>query len=206
MRLGIFGGTFDPVHYGHLMLAECCREQCRLDRVLFLPAATPPHKQGSPHTPAEQRIDMLKLAIGGHEAFDVCTREIDRGGVSYTVDTLSAIREERPDAELFFLLGGDMLADLPQWREPVRVAELATLIAVRRPPLVELDFSHLCGVLSPGQIDSMRQHAVEMPAIGISGSEIRRRVSAGRTIRYWTPRAVEKYIETHGLYRERGEH
>src|SRR6185295_4732710 len=93
-RLGIFGGSFDPVHYGHLLLAECCREQCRLDEVWFVPAAVPPHKQGRELTPAEQRIEMLQLAIGGHTAFKVSRLEIDRGGVSFTVDTLAELRRE----------------------------------------------------------------------------------------------------------------
>ena len=97
MRLGLFGGSFDPVHYGHLLLAECCREQCRLDRVWFLPAAVPPHKQGRQLTPAAARIEMLQLAIAGHEAFGVDRYEVDRGGVSYTVDTLRHFRGGDPD-------------------------------------------------------------------------------------------------------------
>ncbi|MGE0609376.1 MAG: nicotinate-nucleotide adenylyltransferase [Pirellulales bacterium] len=201
MRLGIFGGTFDPVHYGHLLLAECCREQCRLDEVWFLPAATPPHKQEADHTPGEARVDMLRLAIGGHAEFSVSTHEIDRGGVNYTVDTLAALRQQMPDAELYFLLGGDMFLDLPQWREPARLAELAALVAVGRPPVDAVDFSHLEGILPEDKLAAMRRNVVEMPAVGISGSEIRRRVAAGQSIRYRTPRAVEKYIETHGLYR-----
>ena len=96
MRLGLFGGSFDPVHYGHLLLAECCREQCQLDEVWFLPAATPPHKQGRALTSGEQRIEMLELAIGGHEAFDVCRLEIERGGISYTVDTLAELARRIP--------------------------------------------------------------------------------------------------------------
>ena len=116
MRLGMFGGTFDPVHYGHLLLAECCREQCRLDAVWFLPAAVPPHKQDRELTPAGRRIEMLELAIAGNPAFSVCRYETDRGGVNYTVDTLTHFRDEDPGRELFFLLGADMLLDLPHWR------------------------------------------------------------------------------------------
>ena len=132
MRLGIFGGTFDPVHYGHLLVAESCREQLRLDEVWFLPAAVPPHKQQRELTPGSQRIEMLELAIGGHAAFRVCRYEIDRGGVSYTVDTLAHFRQEHADAEMFFLLGADSLRDLPGWREPVRLCELATPVVVGR--------------------------------------------------------------------------
>lgn len=118
MRLGIFGGTFDPIHYGHLLLAEFCREACRLDRVWFVPAATPPHKSPREITPAGQRLEMLELAVGGNEFFAVSRMEVDRGGVSYTVDTLAELKAADPQRELFFLLGGDSLKDLPQWREP----------------------------------------------------------------------------------------
>src|SRR5262245_678910 len=132
MRLGIFGGTFDPVHYGHLLLAESCREAQRLDAVWFLPAAVPPHKRDRELTPAEQRSEMLELAIAGHESFGGCRYEIERGGVNYTVDTLAHLREEEPSRELFFLLGADSLRDLGTWREPQRICALATPIVVRR--------------------------------------------------------------------------
>jgi nicotinate-nucleotide adenylyltransferase len=200
MRLGILGGTFDPIHYGHLLLAECCREQCRLDAVWFLPADVPPHKQDRELTPAPQRIEMLELAIAGNAAFSVCRYETDRGGVSYTVDTLTHFREEDPSRELFFLLGADMLLDLPHWRNAAKVCELALPIVVRRPGSSPIDFECLRGIASPERIELIRRSQVEMPEIGISGSELRRRVSLGESIRYRVPRAVEKYIETHGLY------
>ena len=200
MRLGIFGGTFDPVHYGHLLLAECCREQCRLDEVWFLPAAVPPHKQGQDRTPAAMRIEMLELAIAGHPDFSVCSYETDRGGVNFTHETLAHFRQEAPERELFFLLGADMLYDLPAWREPARVCELALPVVVRRPGTEALDFDCLASITSPGRIEEIRRHQVEMPEIGISGREIRRRVAAGKSIRFQTPRAVEKFIETHRLY------
>ncbi|NUQ64327.1 MAG: nicotinate-nucleotide adenylyltransferase [Pirellulales bacterium] len=201
MRLGLFGGSFDPVHFGHLMLAESAREQCRLDRVLFLPAAVPPHKLGQRQTPIDPRIEMLRLATGGHEAFEVSRLEADRGGVSYTVDTLRHFREADPGAGLFFLMGADMLHDLPNWREAGEICRLAIPVVVRRPGISELDFDMLATVTTPDRIEIFRSHQVEMPEIGISSTEIRRRVAAGGSIRYWTPRAVEKYIETQGLYR-----
>lgn len=201
MRLGIFGGTFDPVHYGHLLLAECCREQCRLDAVWFLPAAVPPHKQQWELTPAVARIEMLELAISGNPALAVCRLETDRGGVNYTVNTLSHLHEEDDRRELFFLLGADMLRDLPRWRQPERICELCLPVAVRRAGEPPLDFDALSGIAPPDRVEQMRQHQVEMPEIGISGTDIRRNVAAARSIRYRTPRAVEKYIETHGLYR-----
>jgi len=200
MRLGIFGGTFDPVHYGHLLLAECCREQCRLDAVWFLPAAVPPHKRGRQLTPAPQRIEMLELAIAGHESFSVSRYEADRGGISYTAQTLAHFQQQDPHGQLFFLLGADMLHDLPNWHEPRQVCELATAVVVHRSGAERLDLACLSQVVSAERIDQIRDHQVEMPEIGISSTEIRRRVATGLSIRYQTPRAVEKYIQTHALY------
>lgn len=201
MRLGLFGGSFDPIHLGHLLLAECCREQCRLDQVWFLPAAVPPHKQGHRQTPGDARAEMIELAVGGHETFYVNRYELDRGGVSYTVETLRHFRAEQPDWELFLLVGADMLHDLPHWRESGEVCRLATPVAVCRPGESEPDFECFAGLVSRERIDEIRAHQVEMPQVGISSSEIRRRVAQRRSIRYQTPRAVEKYIQTHGLYR-----
>jgi nicotinate-nucleotide adenylyltransferase len=201
MRLGILGGTFDPVHYGHLLLAECCREQCSLDAVWFLPAAVPPHKQRANLTPAPQRIEMLELAVAGNEAFSVCRYEADRGGLNYTADTLAHFRQEDPPRDLFFLLGADMLRDLPQWRHPAQICELAILVAVRRAGQGPPDFDAMAGTASQEQLDQMRRHQVEMPEIGLSGTDLRRRVAAGQSIRYRTPSAVEQYIRAHGLYR-----
>ncbi len=202
MRLGLFGGSFDPVHFGHLLLAECCREQCRLDRVDFLPARVPPHKQTCARTPAEHRVEMLELAIAGHEQFAVNRYEIDRGGVSYTVQTLRHYRAEEPEAELFFLLGTDMLHDLPQWREADQVCQLATLVVARRAGEPEPDFDCLRGIAAEERIEICRRHQVDMPPVGISATDLRLRVGSGLSIRFRTPRAVERYIQTHGLYRE----
>ena len=201
MKLGIFGGTFDPVHFGHLLLAECCRKQRRLDAVWFLPSAVPPHKRDREPAPAPQRIEMLNLAIAGNPAFSVCTYETDRGGVNYTVDTLMHIRDEDPSRELFFLMGEDMLLDLPHWRQPEKVCELAMPVVVHRSGMAPLDFNCLAALTTLEHIDEIRRHQVEMPEIGLSGTEIRRHIAAEKSIRYQTPRAVEKYIETHGLYR-----
>jgi nicotinate-nucleotide adenylyltransferase len=199
MRLGLFGGTFDPVHYGHLLLAESCRESCRLDAVWFIPAAQPPHKQHRPLTSARQRIEMLQLAIGGNESFVVSPVEIERGGVSYTVDTLAALRAEQPDRELVFLLGSDALADLPHWREPGRICELALPVVVRR-GAGKPEFRCLESIVSPARMAEIRRAYVPMPQIELSSRDIRRRAAAGLSIRYQTPRAVEKYIETNRLY------
>ena len=134
MRLGIFGGSFDPVHYGHLLLAESCRESCQLDQVWFVPTFVSPHKLASRPVASRVRKEMLDLAIGGHPAFGVCTLELDRGSTSYTVDTLAEIRQQQPDAELYLLMGADALADFPTWRDPTRICELALMTIACRPP------------------------------------------------------------------------
>jgi nicotinate-nucleotide adenylyltransferase len=205
MRLGIFGGTFNPVHYGHLLLAESCREQLSLDLVWFMPAAVPPHKQDLQLAPAPARLDMLSLAIGGQKSFQVCPYEVDRGGLSYTVDALEHFLAEDPTRELFFLMGSDSLRDLPTWRSPERICQIAVPVFVTRtiPAADDLsvDYSHLAGIAEPARLDFIRQHEVQMPRVDLSSTDIRQRVSAGRSIRYQTPRAVERYIETAGLYR-----
>ncbi|HEX5444475.1 MAG TPA: nicotinate-nucleotide adenylyltransferase [Pirellulales bacterium] len=201
MRLGIFGGTFDPVHFGHLLLAEYCREACRLDAVWFTPAAQPPHKQRGDLTNPRRRVEMLQLAIGGQGAFAVCERELQRGGVSYTVDTLNELAGEAEQRELFLLLGADSLADLPSWREPARVCELATPVVVRRPGSATPDYDCLADLVSSERLAYFRRHQVEMPQIDLRSREIRRRVAAGLSIRFQTPRAVEQYIAAAQLYR-----
>ncbi len=200
MRLGILGGTFDPVHYGHLLLAECAREQCRLDQVWFMPAALPPHKQGQVITPAENRIEMLELATGGNPSIVVSRQETERGGLSYTVDTLTQLAAEDPKRELFFLLGADSLIDLPYWRDPTEICRLAVPVVVRRAGQ-EIDFSPLTALVEPERLSLFRQHQVEMPLVELSSRDLRSRIARGLGIRYRTPRAVEKYIETHALYR-----
>ncbi len=219
MRLGIFGGTFDPVHFGHLLLAECCREQCGLDAIWFTPAHIPPHKQHDAITPGRERAEMLELALAGNAAFSVCRLELECAGVSYTVDTLEAIQRENPARELTLLLGADSLADLPHWKDPRRICELATLAIARRsesgpveavqsdegPPNTgspdQLDTRPLEQAIGPEAAAGLRIARVELPRIDLGSRDLRRRIAAGASIRYRTPRAVEKYIETAGLYR-----
>jgi nicotinate-nucleotide adenylyltransferase len=146
---------------------------------------------------------MLKLATGGHPAFEIWTGELSRGGVSYTIDTIRAIREEHPAAELFLLLGTDMLADLPRWREPEEILHLASPVVVGRPMSSTAESSRCEPTSSSFRIDHSTIRRLDMPEIGISSSEIRARVATGRSVRYMTPRSVEKYIQTHDLYRPR---
>ena len=200
MRLGIFGGTFDPVHLGHLLLAETCLEQCALDEVWFVPALLPPHKQQHALTSASQRVEMLQLAVSGHRQLAVSTIELDRGGISYTWETLQGIHDAHPDCELFFLMGADSLHDLPHWREPQRICELALPIAVRRAGSAEINFNPLESIAQPHQIAAMRRCQIEMPLIELSSTDLRQRIAAHQSVRFRLPRAVEKYIETQGLY------
>jgi len=204
MRIGIFGGSFDPVHHGHLIVAECCREQAALDRVLFVPAATQPLKQGSTPAAGHHRAEMLALAVGGNSAFAFSAVELDRGGVSYTVDTLHTLRTLHPHDDLRLILGPDALASLPDWHEPTRILELVPIIAVEREGLDDVTAvvrgPRLARCLGPGQADRIVADRIVVPAIGIRASDLRALVAAGRSIRYRTPRAVERYISAHGLY------
>lgn len=205
MRLGIYGGSFDPVHLGHLLVAESCREQARLDRVLFVPAATPPHKQARRLAAAADRKAMLELATGGQPDFAVFTGELDRGGVSWTVDTLEALASAHPVDSLHLILGPDALTGLPTWRAPERILELATPLAVEREGLDDIGavvagqpLHDLLGAAKARQVAAER---VICPAIGIRSTQLRAAIAAGRSIRYRMPAAVERYIATHGLYR-----
>jgi nicotinate-nucleotide adenylyltransferase len=197
MRIGIFGGTFDPVHQGHLILADQCRESCRLDRVWFVVAGAPPHKLGD-RTAVAYRLEMVRIAIAGQPAFAVSEIEAARPGPHYSVETLEAIRRDHPGDDLFFLIGADSLADLPGWREPVRIAQIATIVVVNRPGIDQVRLSNLPD-FGPGSHPLV---GVTIPPIGISSSDLRRRLSERRTIRYLVPRGVEAYIEAQGLYRQ----
>lgn len=194
-RLGIFGGSFDPVHTGHLILAEACREALSLDEVWFVPAARPPHKSGRPLASMKDRLDLLTLATAGRGDFLVRDLESDRDGPSYTVDTLRLVRDERPDDDLVFLMGADSLADLPGWRDPEGIAALATIAAANR------GFGEAAVPQSLPASVRDRVVVVAMPACGISASDVRGRTAEGRSVRYLVPRAVEVAIASRGLYR-----
>jgi nicotinate-nucleotide adenylyltransferase len=198
MRIGIFGGTFDPIHIGHLVLAEQCREQCQLDEVWFVPAAQPPHKAGATISAAKARCEMIEFAIAGHSQFKLNRIELDRTGPSFTVTTLEQLRAEDSGRELFLLIGADSLRDLPLWREPQRILELATVVAVNRGDHPPADVSIIAQQL--GSAAALRVQRVRMPGLDISATDLRRRVLEGRSIRYLVPRAVETYIAHHRLY------
>jgi nicotinate-nucleotide adenylyltransferase len=201
MRVGIFGGTFDPVHTGHLLLAEQCREQGRLAEVWFVPAARPPHKDEPALTRFEQRVEMLALAVAGNPAFRIDELEKERSGPSYTADTLAELRRRHPGHEFFLLIGSDALVDLPHWYEPIRVLEQAGLLVMSRPSSTVLTAEQLRTQLHMPENVPLRLQAVETPQIDISSRDLRRRAAAGHSLRYFLPRAVECYIHDKRLYR-----
>ena len=200
MRIGVFGGSFDPVHQGHLILAEQCREQAGLDAVWFVPCALSPHKERGAQGTDRQRIEMIELAIAGNPAFQLARIEIDRGGVSYTVDTLKSIRELHANDELFLLLGADSLDDFDAWREPSEICQLATPLVVNRPGAKKVDLSVLEKYVDSQRYESFCSHLIVSPLIDIQSRQIREKVEKRQSIRYLTPRSVEKYIETQKLY------
>ena len=198
MRLGIFGGTFDPVHNGHLLLAEQCREQCRLDQVWFVPTGVPPHKLAQALTSGKARAEMLELAVAGHASLRVDRRELERHEPCYTVETLAGLKVEEPTRDLFFLMGADSLAEFPTWREPRRIVEVAQLAVVNRGGAPLPDLGPLRELL--GETLATRIQFVTISGVDFSSSDIRRRIRDGQSIRFMVPRAVACYIETHGLY------
>ncbi len=198
LRIGLLGGTFDPPHVGHLLLAEAAREQLRLDRILFVPAHVPPHKRGRPVTPARTRRALLAAALRG-TGFGLSTIELDRPGPSYTVDTLTSLARAQPGARLFLLIGADSLIDLPEWRDPERILSLATLAVAVRP-----------GTKLPAMARGpLARHRSAVKFLGnvpvdVSSTQLRARVAAGRSIRFLVPSAVERAIARLGLYRRTG--
>ena len=196
MRLGVLGGTFDPVHLGHLILGEAARQELALDRVVFVPAGQPWRKGGREIAAGADRLQMLRLATAGNPAFEVSSLEIDRPGPSYTEVTLEALQGENPGAELFFILGRDALTDFPLWHDPQHIAELATLAVAERG---DAALAAEAEVVLPGV--HVRLCHLRMPLVDINATAIRQNVRAGRSIRYLVPDAVAAYIEERGLYR-----
>ncbi|MBI4339046.1 MAG: nicotinate-nucleotide adenylyltransferase [Chloroflexi bacterium] len=198
MRIGILGGTFDPVHLAHLIIAEEARERLDLEQVLFIPVGDPWLREEKPATPPRQRLAIVELAVRSNPYFHASDIEVCRPGPTYTVDTLEALhREWGPGAEAFFILGLDTLLELPRWRKPERLVELCTLVAFLRPGYPVERVEAVQAAL-PGLRDRLR--LLEGPLIGISGTEVRRRVALGRSIRYLVPEPVEEFIREEGLY------
>jgi nicotinate-nucleotide adenylyltransferase len=200
MRVGVLGGTFDPPHLGHLILAQEAVQALDLSQVLFVPAGEPWRKAGRELSPRDQRVSMVRLAVGDNPHLAVSTAEVERAGPSYTEETLAELREHLgPEAELFFIMGADSLTDFPRWHQPHRILELAWLAVAERAPLGGEGFRE--GI--PEELaEALRERVVwlPMPLVAISASAVRERVRQGLSIRYWVPPAVEEYIRDHGLY------
>ena len=196
MRLGILGGAFNPPHIGHLVCAQEALVKMELERVSFVPVGRPPHREIEDDPGEEARLEMCELATAGDARFEVSRAEVDREGPSYTADTLAALREERPDDELFLVVGGDRAASLPEWHEPERVLELAQVCVFER-----VGFHREATAVKIARLKgAARVRFLDMPAIQVSSSMIRRRVARGHPIRYLVPEKVEGYIQEKGLY------
>ena len=212
MRVGIFGGTFNPIHLAHLRSAEEVREAQQLDRVLFIPSATPPHKRQDGLAAAEHRLAMVKLAIAGNRRFGVSTVEIDRGGRSYSVDTLRLLRTQIPAARFYFILGIDAFREIATWKDYRSLFGLCDLVVTSRPPYPERSLRSALPVAVRTEFCYRRAIKVlehrtgnrvifqRISGLDISASVIRDRLGAGRSVRYLVPTAVERYIARHRLY------
>ena len=200
LKLGVLGGTFDPIHLGHLLIAEEAREHLGLDRVLFIPTGQPYLRPDSPRASANHRLAMTRLGVADNPSFEVSEVEVERAGPTYTLDTLEDLsREHGEGLKLFFVLGVDSARTLLRWHEPAQVLARCTPVVVVRPGAGEWDPRDL-DALCPGV--SQRAVHLQGPQLGISGTELRRRIARGESVRYWVPRPVVEYIAQHKLYQE----
>jgi nicotinate-nucleotide adenylyltransferase len=197
-RIGILGGTFDPPHVGHLWLATMAADAMALDRVLFMPAAQPPHKRGRSVSPIVDRLLMTRLAIGGNDLFELSTLEVGRAGPSYTVDSVEELLRTYDDAALFLVMAGDSLAQIDTWHEPDRLLSLLEWVVGPRPGTPAPEPEQLRQRFGAA---ASRIHLLDGPSLDVSATDIRQRVAAGRTIRYLVPQAVEELIIERELYR-----
>lgn len=197
VRIALFGGTFDPVHYGHLRLAEEAREAVGLERVLFVPANRSPFRLDEPTAAPHHRLQMLRLATADNPAFEISELEIQRGGISRTLDTVLTVQQQHPDATLYLILGADALQGFPNWHRPEAIAQACHLLVGARP-------THDLQTVLHELPDAIRQRVqpVALTLLDISASAIRQRVRTGRSIRYLTPPDVIEYIQQHRLYQE----
>jgi nicotinate-nucleotide adenylyltransferase len=198
-KTGIFGGTFNPIHNGHLIIAESVREQCGLDKVLFMPSGQPPHKRDPEVVDPERRFEMVKLAVGSNPCFEASRMEIDRAGFTYTVNTLQELRTEYgSEMGLYFIIGADIVPELVTWKDFRHVFELCEFVAVLRPGFDKEAFTREIGSITENYGAVI--HTVDARLIDISSTEIREKCSAGESIRYLVPDGVREYIYKEGLY------
>ena len=199
MRVGLLGGTLDPIHLGHLLVAEEARVKLGLEEVIFIPTGRPWMKAGDSIAPGHHRMNMVRLAVATNPFFRSSSDEVDRPGPSYTVDTLEALKTgEHEEDDLYFILGVDLLKEFHLWKRPDRILELSTLVVVPRPGVQHCDTSHLDSI---GPSASSKLVFLDGPCVGISGTEIRQRADRGYSVRYLVPEAVEDYLQRYGLYR-----
>ncbi|MGN7380452.1 nicotinate-nucleotide adenylyltransferase [Paenibacillus sp. SAFN-117] len=191
--IGIMGGTFDPIHTGHLVAAETALEEAGLDEVWFMPANIPPHKPNTPLASPDQRLEMVSLAIDSHPSYRAVDVELTRGGTSYTYDTVTRLQQLYPDHRFHYIIGADMVMYLPKWHQIEKLSEMVTFLGVGRPGF-DIDLEAL-----PSHLRS-RIKLMTMPAMEISSTDIRERIRNGRSIRYRVPESVRLYIERSGIY------
>jgi nicotinate-nucleotide adenylyltransferase len=196
MRLGILGGTFNPPHLGHLICAQEAYLQLQLDRLMLIPARLPPHKPVEDEPGHRHRLELCRRAVAGDERFEVSELEMVRDGPSYTVDTLEELKSKAPESELFLIVGGDVAAGLPHWRQPERVLSFATVAVAKRRGTSKDAIDRALQSIRGGE----RAEFFRMPRIGISSTMVRSRARAGKPIKYIVPDAVASYIQEHGLY------
>ncbi len=201
IKLGILGGTFNPLHSGHLIVAQEAYLRLKLDKVIFIPAASPPHKLQEDLVEAKHRLRMVALTLRNDPRFLVSDMEIKRPGRSYTADTLEELRRKYgPGAEIYLIVGSDTLDEFPTWKDFPRIARAAQIVVMARPgyPLEKID--DLKTILGEDKVEEMKGLMLSGPLIGISASEVRRRLARGDSVRYLVPRTVERYIKKHKLY------
>lgn len=202
-KVGIMGGTFNPIHVGHLFLAENAYEQLELSKVLFMPSKNPPHKEKPDMVTEQQRVDMIALAIQSNPHFELSTFELTREGMTYTADTLTLLTEQNPDIEYYFIVGADSLFYMHKWRNPQIIFNLCTVIAANRDEAAPEELEKQAGFLN--KTYNARIKFIQMPTIQIASAVIRKRIAEGKSVRYYLTDAVNDYILANKLYTVRPE-
>jgi nicotinate-nucleotide adenylyltransferase len=201
-RIGLFGGSFNPIHLGHLVMAQDAALTHMLNRVIFIPAYLPPHKLTQTMVTADQRIDMVRLALSGHDQWEVSDVEIRRGGVSYSIDTVRHFKERYPEADLYFIIGGDTLPELHTWKAIDELLELCRFVTMVRPGFDPETLRATALKLPPNHVGELIHRVTVGHVIGISSTDVRMHVAKNEPIRYLVPDSVERYIHEVGLYRK----
>jgi nicotinate-nucleotide adenylyltransferase len=200
-RIGLYGGSFNPIHFGHLIVARSVAEQLSLDRMIFLPSAAPPHKPRADLVEPQHRAEMVALAIAGEALFEYSDFDLNRSGATFTIETVTHFGQQcGPGATLYWLIGADSLAELTTWRRVSELVDACRIVTAARPGWEQPDWPKLRSHLNDEQIKRLRADVLETPRIDISATDIRARVRAGRSIRYLLPESVREYIARHGLY------